>query len=160
MSASDIRRAVAGILLALSLAACGDDPASFELQTIEKGAYSGIVLGAPLVFKIDSQAEWDDFWARHKIRESPTPAQPAIDFAQHSVVAVVDKQESSGGFTMEVDSVTEQDAALHVHATRTEPGPDCVVATVLTQPFHIVRIGRSVLPAVLELSVTTSSCAR
>ena len=159
MTTSAIGRAVPGILLALALVACGDDATNVGMQTIEKGTISGIVLDAPQLSKIYGQAQWDDFWARHKSRESPPPAQPAVDFSRYSVIAVVDRQQSSGGFTMEIGSVTAEDAAIYVHAARTEPGPGCVVAAVLTQPFHIVLIDRSALSAVLDLSVATGICS-
>ncbi len=159
MRTSTISRAVPGILLTLALVACGDDVTNVGMQTIEKGYDSGIILDAPQLWKIDSQAQWDDFWARHQSNRGTPDPQPAVDFSRYGGVAVVDRQQPSGGFAMEIVSVTAENGALHVHATRKEPGAGCVVLTMLTQPYHIVRIDKSALPAVLELSAITVDCS-
>ena len=57
------------------------------------------------------------------------------------VIACVDRLRGSGGYAIAVDSILEDDSnlLLHIHYT----GPGEMAATVLTQPFYIVRITKS-----------------
>jgi hypothetical protein len=143
-----------GILL---LAACQGDavqgPLAFE--TVASGHFSGIELEAPQVFMLESQVQWQEFWGRHTSITAPAPT---VDFEQEMVIAVVDKLQPNGGYTLEITKVLPKDDRLLVLATRREPGPSCITSDVITQPFHIVRLPKSDLQLGLEVSAEQYSC--
>ena len=134
----------------------GGAPVAFE--TIDVGTASGIAGGQPQVFRIDTESEWEEFWSRHQAILTPQPALPAVDFTQEMVIAVLDQQKSSGGFLLEITAIEEAEGNLVIRVNRRVPEPDCAVAAVITQPFHIVRVPRSDLEPRLALSEETISC--
>jgi hypothetical protein len=146
------------MLLSISFVSCGSDSQKYEFETIEKGFHSGIILDSPRIYKIDNQPDWDDFWADHKSIIDPDSEQPEVDFSNYDVIAVIDKEEPTGGFMMEIKAVEEHNGKLNVRITKTEPGPDCVVTQALTQPFHIIRTGKSSLQPRMVLTTRISDC--
>ncbi len=114
--------------------------------------------GQPQLLKLATQAKWEEFWSRHQGNVLPAPGVPAVDFSQEMVIAVVDKQESSGGFGFEITGIEEVEGRLVVRVSKTIPGPDCIVTAVITQPFHVVRMAKSDLEPELLISEETYSC--
>lgn len=131
---------------------------SMEFETIDLGQYSGIVGQRPQVFTVDTQAEWEDFWSRHQADVMPTPPLPPVDFSRNMVVAVVDQEEPSGGYRLEITGIDEIEGGLHVLASKAVPGPGCLVTAAMTQPFHIVRTAKLDLEPRLQISEETYSC--
>ncbi|MHA3788105.1 protease complex subunit PrcB family protein [Flavobacterium hauense] len=72
-----------------------------------------------------------------------------IDFSQWTVIATFDKIQSYGGFSIDVVSVTEGDTQIVVDVEKSSGGPGAA-ATVITQPFHIVKIPKTSLPVTFE----------
>ena len=81
------------------------DLPSMEFETIDLGQYSGVVGQQPQVFKIETQAQWEEFWSRHQADVMPAPPLPSVDFSRQMVVAAVDQQEPSGGYRVEITDV-------------------------------------------------------
>ncbi len=166
--------------VALLAAACGDDegeeasptpsppsqdgraspvnglPVDFE--TIDIGQHSGIAGQQPQVLKIDTQAEWEEFWSRHQADVTPAPALPTVDFSQQVVIAAVDQQESSGGYRFEITDVVPDADSVVVLVDKAVPGADCVVTAEITRPFHIVRTAKTSLMPELVMREETYSC--
>lgn len=67
---------------------------------------------------------------------------PTVDFDTEWVVAVVMGQSNTGGYTIEVTSVTTATDQITVNVTATVPGSGCMVTDALTNPFHIISITR------------------
>ncbi len=160
-----------GISLLVTLAACNNDDGksqdnsaqnnnirSYALDNVEKGYLSGILLTEPQVFKIDDQGQWDEFWARHKSNFLPPTPPPPVDFSRFSIIAVVDKQQLTGGFSLEITALTEEGTHLNVLVTRREPGRSCYVTQALTRPFHIIRLDKTALEPQLSLTVVVNEC--
>ncbi len=131
-------------------------PMAFE--TIDAGDQSGVALEQPQVFKIETQAGWDDFWSRHQGNLIPPPDLPQVDFSSEMVIAVVDRAEPSGGFRFEITDIEDVEGRLVVRVSKAIPGPDCIVTAVITQPFHIVRMAKSDLEPELLISEETYGC--
>ncbi len=127
-------------------------------ETIDIGDQSGVAGERPQVFKLDTQAGWEELWSRHQSIVTPQPDVPAVDFSQEMVIAVVDRQESSGGFGIEITGIEEVEGRLVVRVSKTIPGPDCIVTAVIAQPFHVVRMAKSDLEPELLISEETYSC--
>ena len=127
-------------------------------ETIDIGDQSGIAGGRPQVFKLDTQAEWEDFWSRHRGDVSPAPGAPDVDFSREMVIVAVDQTERSGGYQFEITGIEEIEGRLVVRVSKTIPGPDCIVTAVITQPSHFVRTAKSDLEPELLISEETYSC--
>ena len=131
-------------------------PTAFE--TIDIGDQSGVGGERPQVFKLDTQAGWEELWSRHQANVSPAPGVPDVDFSREMVIAAVDQTEPSGGYRFEITGIEEVEGRLVVRVSKTIPGPDCIVTAVITQPFHLVRMAKSDLEPELVLSEETYSC--
>ncbi len=127
-------------------------------ETIDIGDQSGVAGERPQVFKLDTQAGWEELWSRHQANVSPAPGAPDVDFSREMVIAVVDQTEPSGGYRFEITGIEEIKGRLLVRVSRTVPGPDCIVTAVITQPSHIVRIAKSDLEPDLLITEEIYSC--
>ena len=145
-------------LLALILSGCStpDSPTSSQMsdqdpaqvymnnlepvpcETIQAGTVSGIARRSRLV--IQSNEEWIAFWNRHASRQRPVSEPPAVDFDNQTVLAVLMGQQSSGGYSIEIQSVYQVDGALEVNVMEREPDRNVMTISALTAPFHLVAI--------------------
>ncbi len=129
------------------------DGSSLTFETIERGDQSAIAVEQPQLFKIETQAQWEEFWSQHQASVVPAPDLPQVAFSRETVIAVVDTQEPSGGFGIEITDIEEVESGrLAVRVRKDVPGPDCVVTAAITQPFHIVRTVQSDLQTELSIS--------
>ncbi len=127
-------------------------------ETIDIGDQSGVAGERPQVFKLDTQAGWEELWSRHQANVLPAPGVPDVDFSREMVIVVVDQTEPSGGYRFEITGIEEIEGRLVVRVSKTIPGPDCIVTAVITQPFHVVRMAKSDLEPELLISEETYSC--
>ena len=81
-----------------------------------------------------------------------------MDFSQEMVIAVLDRQEVSGGYRLEISGIEEIEGGMRVRASKGIPGERCIVTLAMSQPFHIVRTAKSDLEPELEVSEETYSC--
>lgn len=160
-------RAVTAITLAalflLAGAACEEEealPGDGELRfdTMAGGEHSGVRAETAEVFKLETEEDFRAFWQEHTSPFTPAPALPQVDFQIFMVVAVVDQQQPSGGYEMEIRRIVEEGGRLQVEALRREPGEGCITTAVITNPFHIVRAERSGLTAELRLQTERCEC--
>jgi len=128
-------------------------------ETIDIGDQSGVAdEGEPLLFVAETEEEWRDFWFFHSSGVIDGSDPPAVDFSREMVIAAVDQAEPSGGYGLEITGIEEVEGRLVVRVSKTIPGPDCIVITVITQPFHVVRMAKSDLEPELLISEETYSC--
>ena len=146
------------LALALVASACLGEAADVAYRQVASGQSSAIQGQAPQLFKLQDPNEWRDFWTQHTEGLDPAPPLPAVDFVTDMVIAVVDQQQPSAGYSLEVKEIVEQDGRLEVYAIRGVPGAGCVNADVITQPFQIVALARSEAEPRLFLRVEERSC--
>lgn len=70
-----------------------------------------------------------------------------IDFSEYTIIAVFDELKSSGGHSIELNIISNSEQVI-VSISHTIPEGNAL--TVMTQPFHIVKISNSDLPIVFE----------
>ena len=131
---------------------------SLSAETIDQGDQSGIVLEELRVRTIRAQKDWEEFWAAHKSQVTPPPALPQVDFGRHMLIAAVDRQQPSGGYSLEIAGVQAPGGKLEVALVRTVPGAGCIVTEVLAQPYHIVRTDKVDQEPRIALSERTDRC--
>jgi hypothetical protein len=84
---------------------------------------------------------WAAFWSELGVGD-----RPAVDFTRDLVVAVAAGQQSTGGYEIAVNQVTQNNGELTIEVVQTSPGPNCMTTSALTQPVDVV-----VMPAVNAL---------
>ena len=70
-----------------------------------------------------------------------------IDFSKYVVIAVFDEIKSNGGYSL---ALTITDNSENIMVNVTTIAPQGFATTVITQPFHIVKILKSDLPIIFE----------
>jgi len=109
-----------------------------EFVTIEKGFFSGITERKNVVIR--TQDEWAKLWNKYTSTRIPHPEAPVIALTENIILAVFMGEKASGGFAIEITRVEKCGGELVVFFSEVEPSPGTVVAAVLTQPYHIIKI--------------------
>lgn len=100
---------------------------------------------------IQDEATWKAYWQQHTRPISPAPPAPAVDFNQESILVVHLGEKRSGGYSVQVEQVTEAGGLVTATIRQTAPGPGDVVTAVMAQPFAIVRLPALPVGAPLEI---------
>ena len=133
-----------------------NEPLTIAFKPLTSGNQTLMQLAAPQAYAFNSQDTFNQFWKQLDVTGS---AAPTVDFTKNMVIAVVDKNESSGGYTLKITDVTLFDNALEVDIKRELPAPDCMVSAILTQPFDIVIIPSTAAQKVsLSINTKVVSC--
>lgn len=66
-------------------------------------------------------------------------------------------EKPTGGYSIEVNGVKEFPDMIIVRAERTYPG-SCAVAQAFTQPFHVIKIPKTIKPVYYEYTDMTMVC--
>lgn len=69
-----------------------------------------------------------------------------IDFDNYQLLVAFDQIRGTGGYSIEINNITENANTIEASINITSPGP--VATMVMTQPFHIVKIPKSTKPVV------------
>eukprot|EP00591_Stephanopyxis_turris_P001215 CAMPEP_0195524310 /NCGR_PEP_ID=MMETSP0794_2-20130614/24047_1 /TAXON_ID=515487 /ORGANISM="Stephanopyxis turris, Strain CCMP 815" /LENGTH=200 /DNA_ID=CAMNT_0040654497 /DNA_START=145 /DNA_END=747 /DNA_ORIENTATION=- len=109
--------------------------------TIEEGQFSGIEEEFTEVFR--SHADFESFWSKHGGIASPSPSCPEVDFESNMVIGVFGGTKNTGGYSVEVSSVEETETEAIVKYQTKCPPPGGMTIMALTQPYHIVRVAKS-----------------
>ena len=70
-----------------------------------------------------------------------------IDFSQYKVIAIFDEIRENGGHSLELNIKSNSE---NIIVNITDVVPEGNATTVITQPFHIVKISNSDLPIIFE----------
>ena len=65
-----------------------------------------------------------------------------IDFSEDMVVAVFMGEKPTGGYSIEIKDVLNKKDHIEFLIKIDEPGPDDMVAQVITSPYHIIKLER------------------
>jgi len=104
-----------------------------QIRRIGQWTHTGINEKRRLVIR-DANG-WSAFWSELGVGD-----RPAVDFTRDLVVAVAAGQQSSGGYEVAIDRVTQNNAELIIEVVETSPGPNCMTTSALTQPVDVVVI--------------------
>lgn len=72
---------------------------------------------------------------------------PAIDFNKSIVLVVFDEVKSQGGHSIDITRVNEHEDRLMVEVERLNDGG---MLTVMTQPYHMVKIPKTTKPIIFK----------
>ena len=147
-------------LSALFLAACQpsgtlppDVPIeSLYFESLGRGYSAQVTDTTEMTFR--TPEEWGSF----ADRLHPMVAFRAADFEQ-TMVLVAAVPATTGGYTVEFESVEQIGDEIVAAYLVTEPGYDCVAIMALTQPFHVVAVRKTVGPIRFVARRKTETCS-
>jgi hypothetical protein len=109
---------------------------------------------------INNHEEFEAIWEELYSTLSPTPELPEIDFDEYTVIAVMMGAQPTGGYSIQIEKVSEADGVIGVKISENEPGTSCSTIQVVTSPFHIVKIpNRDSGDFKFSTSRTTTDCS-
>lgn len=87
-------------------------------------------------------------WNRAYGSRLQVPDVPEVNFSRETVVALFMGSRPTGGYSLEVESVTIEGGEVYVDVNRIEPGPDEITTQALTSPWTMIRILRGGLSTI------------
>ncbi len=122
-------------------------------QALVYGEYGSEITKTNVVAR--SEAEFKTLWRSFVPAHYPPPSVgilPSVDFSTQMVIGVALGERSTGGYGIEITKVkvVEMRNELEVYVREALPGSGCPVIEALTQPFHIVSVGRVDKPVVFK----------
>lgn len=111
-----------------------DNPIEFE--TVAEGKHS--LADTALVILVDNSEQWGRTWNLAQGNIDPMPVMPEINFKNEMILAVFMGERTSGGFSTEIESLTESKGVLQVKVNNYSRKSGMMLP-VLTSPFHIVK---------------------
>jgi hypothetical protein len=93
---------------------------------------------------ISSKAEWKFFLSKIDTTNNLSKTfENAIDFSKEIIIVFVDKVRNSGGFSVEIIEAVIERNTLLIKVKTKGPKPMDMVTSVMTQPYHIVKIKKT-----------------
>jgi len=129
------------------LAGCNNDNEHSKQSTVE---FSVVAQGNPspsqtqnisksnLVIK-DTES-WNSLLSKMSTYETSRFSENNIDFTNYQIIVVFDQVYSNGGHSIDITKITEDYYSVFVKVEKLNKGND---ATVVTQPYHIVKIAKT-----------------
>ena len=105
--------------------------------TIAQSARSQIQESRQVVVR--TAADWLTLWTTH----DSAPA-PNVDFSRVIVVGVFLGTRPTAGFSVRITGVTARENSAVVEYVEGKPRPGAMTAQMLTSPFHLVTVPRSI----------------
>lgn len=96
----------------------------------------------PQTLVVHDRDTWVRTWSDIQRRVTPAPALPDVDFSKDLVVVASLGSRPSSGFDIVLTSASEANGVVTVEVQARSPGPNCVVAAVVTSPADAARLTR------------------
>lgn len=140
-----MRVALLGLaLLATLLAGCARQEQPTEpiaaVVTVAQGTVSGV--HEQLWGTIRDAETWRLLWERHAAAVPGAGDVPEVDFTREMVFVYFDGDRPTAGYQVEITEIRDRGELLVALVEERGPPPGSMVAQVLTQPYHIVRLPR------------------
>jgi hypothetical protein len=132
------------LVFAIAMQAAGVPPTTPALRTIEHGQISWV--DSPRQVVARTPQEWAALWRSH----APDRPLPAIDFSKDMVVAIFLGSRPSAGYAVDITGVKDANGAVVVQYHETQPPSTVVTAQVITDPYHMVVIGKRAGDVIFE----------
>jgi hypothetical protein len=116
-----------------------DDFVEIEPVLIGKGELSGSEGFTKQNRVITSVEEWNELKTAMRDRVN-TLTETDVDFSAYQVIAIFDEIHPSGGWSIDITGIVEYSDRIVVAISNLKTGN---IASVLTQPYHIVKIAAS-----------------
>lgn len=94
---------------------------------------------------VRTAADWQTLWTAHD-----SAAAPDVDFSRAIVVGVFLGTRPTAGFSVRITAVIAKDGSAVVEYVEGRPRPGGMTAQVLTSPFHLVTVPRTIETVVFK----------
>src|SRR5207249_8127516 len=98
--------------------------ATLQIRRIGQWSHTGIE--KPRRQLIQDANAWAQFWSELGVGD-----RPEVDFTHELVIAVASGRQRSGGFSIAVERVAQQEGDLTIQVVEISPGPNCVTTSEL-----------------------------
>lgn len=126
-------------------------------EVVSEGAYSNQEEASNQL--IQNADDWQSLWSIINKGRFPTPALPEVDFETQNLLACFMGMKTSGGHSIQVETMTMQGESLMVKVVQESPGQNCMVTDAITYPYVIVAVDKptSTNPQ-FEVETRTDNC--
>ncbi|MHC4924544.1 MAG: protease complex subunit PrcB family protein [Planctomycetota bacterium] len=114
----------------------GSGGSALPFTTAYQGTWSAITSPVSGIYR-DSNS-WSTQWSAHL--GATKPPIMFLDWTKEMFIGVWLGARSSAGYTATITKVEVSGSTITVHVTEQRPGQNCIVATVMTSPFHVIRV--------------------
>jgi hypothetical protein len=144
------------IVLSILVLGCSSDDDNSEVINIQSSLIAKDNLygnGAEGIMKqnliISDQTSWNDLIGKMNLvnNTSDNFKETDIDFTTHTIIAVFDEIKGNGGHSLELNIISN---SKKIMVNVTDSASEGNFTTVITQPFHIVKIQNSDLPIIFK----------
>jgi len=120
----------------------------------------GYGFGSRANFTIRNATYWESLWLDLYSGHSHIPEVPTVNFTSEMLIAVFQGERSSSGYLTNITRIIMTTTYYLVYVDEIHPGEDCITLTVMTYPYHIVKIGDYPLnlPVRFAYNITIYSC--
>lgn len=133
----------------------GEEQNVLKFETIEIGTNSCI--REPNNTVVKTKEEWASLYKKHiackdidsdvkcsdASGEKCIPSAPDVDFDKQMVVGVFLGNRPSSGYNVKITQILDQKDYIEVKATETTPDKDKMTLTVMTYPYHLIKLEKS-----------------
>lgn len=142
------------LLLLIIVISCDKDTFEETPLTVEN-IYKGVLYGngqeniSKQNTVIKNSLDWNELMDKINSVNNVTErfSETNIDFSSYTIIAVFDEIKMNGGHSIDITDVTENDKNIIVTVENLLTGG---MTTVITQPFHIVKIPKRNKPFIFE----------
>ncbi|OFY88983.1 MAG: hypothetical protein A3K10_17795 [Bacteroidetes bacterium RIFCSPLOWO2_12_FULL_31_6] len=92
---------------------------------------------------ITNQNEYNAAWNAAFSRFSDQPKPAKIDFENQLILLVTMGEKNSGGYSIKIDSIVENEKTIVVTILETSPGKSCITTSMMTYPYQMVELKNS-----------------
>lgn len=114
---------------------------TIEFQTVKAGS-NAFGQPKPAESLVRTKPEWEAVWKSMESTTVPRPPAPEIDFGKTSVIVVFAGEKPTGGYKLEVRSVTRTSdgKTLIVDVLEKAPGKGAIVTQAFTSPYQAIGV--------------------
>ncbi len=127
--------------LETAAAAPGSAAQQVAWETLAQGQ-KAVGFDKPQYLLVNSQDQLTNLWYKAYGSQLTVPPVPSIDFSRETVLAVFDGQKSTGGYGLQVRSVTVENGELYVDLVKQQPQQGQVTTQSLTSPWLLIHVLR------------------
>jgi len=129
-----------------------------EFTILKEGTNSGFKTAENKV--INSTEEFSKIWKILFQNYMETPPLPKVDFRAYSAILVTIGEQNSGGYTINVKSITASKTQEKVIVNTSIPGKSCMTTSVMTYPFQLIMLPKTNGQVSFEKKETTYECEK
>jgi len=141
---------ISGLIIFFLLSGCSPAPVvtdnNLKFRVLSQGQTSGLTQRKYLTLR--KTTEYLEFWNVHAHFNSTPP--PKVDFKKEMVIATFMGEQRTGGYSITIEKIIEQEKDIQVHVMLTRPKPGSNRIMMITQPHMIVALPLSEKPITLQ----------